>query len=511
MVPKHENLTNVTVAPFEKPLWWNKSASHSLERIIFIAPDSPTSKFGKITIFRMPPGPLLAIAAHTKQILGDSVHCAIVDEVVGDVLPTDIRPDKDLVAITAVTSNVNYAYARINQIKEKYGPVPVVFGGHHATHLPDETLCFADVVVRGESENVWPELLNDLKNGKLKQIYDGTKTTVDISGLDFPIPDISFLQQPQKYGTFIVYSSRGCINACPFCDMQAFFGKSFVRYRHIDNVAKEIESLPKRFTLSLADDNILNNRERAIELAKILGTSGTAWTCQTDIRIGDDPKLLDLFAKSGCIMCVIGFESIDKDAVKYVGKAKVNNPDNYERQIRNIKAAGINIYAELMFGLPGTRYPDTFEKTVEWLKKYNIDFAQMTVETPLPGTVLRDRMIKENRLLTRGSFGKPISWDDYDFLHVVSSPVGITPEQLQRGLHWAYYEFYGDTFWKSYISNFPNMLKSNWFDGWDSGGINLKSRILRTASSYLMFNSLVNTVKMHEMEINGRIEKVTSL
>lgn len=511
MMPGNEILKYVSVDPLEKPLWWDKSSCHTLERIIFIAPDSPTSKFGKIAIFRVPPGPLLAIAAHTKQILGDSINCLIVDEAVGDRLPTDIMPEKDLVAITAVTSNVNYAYARAKQIKEEYGPVPVVIGGHHATHLPDEALYFADVVVRGESESVWPEFLNDLRKGNLQQIYDGTKTTVDISGLDFPIPDVGLLQQIKKYSSFMVYGSRGCINACPFCDMQAFFGKSSVRYRHIANVEKEIGSLPKRLTLSLSDDNILNDRARAIQLANIAGATGAAWICQTDIRIGDDLELLELFAKKGCIMCVIGFESIEKDGVKYVGKAKVNNPENYERQIRNIRSFGITIYAELMFGIPQTKYPDTFRNTVDWLKTNKLDFAQLTIETPLPGTALRERMIKENRLLTNGAFGKRVTWDDYDFVNVVNSPVGLTPEHLQRGLHWAYHEYYKDTFWKSFLDHFPNMIQISWRNGWSTCGLNLKNRLLKTASYLLFYHSFVEIVRLHEMYVNGKIEKVTSL
>ncbi|MCL6588837.1 MAG: B12-binding domain-containing radical SAM protein [Firmicutes bacterium] len=511
MSTANEVLKYVTVVPLEKPLWWNKSSRHLLRRIIFIAPDSPASKLGKVTVFRVPSAPLLAIAAHTRQLFGDSIECVIVDKAVGDAMPRDITPDKDVVALTAVTSNVNYAYLEANKIKEEFGPVPVIVGGHHVTHLPEEALYFVDVVVRGEAESVWPKILDDLKSGNLQAIYDGTQFTVDISAPDFPIPDVSLVQQPQKYASFTVGTSRGCINNCPFCDMQAFYGKKPVRFRNYAHLEKEINSLPKRPSLTFADDNILNDRERAIRLAHILGDSGMAWICNTDIRIADDPELLNLFAKKGCFMIAIGFESIDKEAIKYVGKAKVNLPENYGRQIKNIHAAGLSIYAQLMFGIPGTKYPDTFQRTIDWLKTNGIEFAQMSITTPLPGTALRQRMIKENRLLTAGAFGRPISWDDYDFTHVVYSPEGITPEQLQRGFHWAWNEFYGDSFGKSLLKNLPKTLKSSWLEGWSNCGLNLKHRLVKTVGSLLLYESVVNKMKLYELEKGGVTEKVSSL
>ena len=47
-------------------------------------------------------------------------------------------------------------------------------GGAHASMLPEEALQHANAVVIGEAEEVWPVLVEDLRKGQLKQIYQGS-------------------------------------------------------------------------------------------------------------------------------------------------------------------------------------------------------------------------------------------------------------------------------------------------------------------------------------------------
>jgi radical SAM superfamily enzyme YgiQ (UPF0313 family) len=51
--------------------------------------------------------------------------------------------------------------------------VPVIMGGIHATMCVDEVMERVDSVVTGEAEHVWPQVLEDARDGNLKCPYDG--------------------------------------------------------------------------------------------------------------------------------------------------------------------------------------------------------------------------------------------------------------------------------------------------------------------------------------------------
>src|SRR5512145_2833186 len=75
----------------------------------------------------------------------------------------------DLVALTVETYNARRAYQIAMQFRRR--GVPVVMGGYHPTFLPDEALQFADAVVVGDAEGLWPQLVRDAQRGRLEKIY----------------------------------------------------------------------------------------------------------------------------------------------------------------------------------------------------------------------------------------------------------------------------------------------------------------------------------------------------
>ncbi len=75
----------------------------------------------------------------------------------------------DLVVITTMTIQANRAY-EICRIYKEMG-VPVILGGIHASMVPKEALEYANSVVIGEAESLWPCVLDDFLKGGLRQIY----------------------------------------------------------------------------------------------------------------------------------------------------------------------------------------------------------------------------------------------------------------------------------------------------------------------------------------------------
>ena len=95
---------------------------------------------------------------------------SIMDENLG-VPDYSALPRPDLVGITAFTSQANRAYEVADHFR-RLG-VPVVMGGIHATMCLDEALERVDAVVTREADGIWPQVLEDARQGRLKRRYDG--------------------------------------------------------------------------------------------------------------------------------------------------------------------------------------------------------------------------------------------------------------------------------------------------------------------------------------------------
>ncbi|MBD3203171.1 hypothetical protein GF327_02675 [Candidatus Woesearchaeota archaeon] len=92
--------------------------------------------------------------------------------------------------------------------------VQVVFGGMHTTANPKKVLKHCNASVVGEAEEIWPKVIKDFENNKLKNIYSQDKP-VDIDSL--PMPDLSIIDWSNYTFLSPIQASRGCIHKCKFC------------------------------------------------------------------------------------------------------------------------------------------------------------------------------------------------------------------------------------------------------------------------------------------------------
>jgi len=76
------------------------------------------------------------------------------------------------------TANAPRAYELATRYRRQ--GIPVVMGGVHPSALPQEALRFADSVVLGEGEVVWPEVLKDFQQGALKPLYPAPLTDLGV-------------------------------------------------------------------------------------------------------------------------------------------------------------------------------------------------------------------------------------------------------------------------------------------------------------------------------------------
>jgi radical SAM superfamily enzyme YgiQ (UPF0313 family) len=110
--------------------------------------------------------------------------------------------------------------------------------------------------------------------------------------------------------------------------------------------------------------------------------------------------------------------------------------------VRRLHDAGVMVNASFVFGMDGDG-PDVFDRTVDWAIEQGIETATFHIMTPYPGTALYRRLAAAGRIWHQ-------DWDRYDTRHVVFTPQGMTPTQLEAGYWRAYRDFYRwSSIWRS--------------------------------------------------------------
>jgi radical SAM superfamily enzyme YgiQ (UPF0313 family) len=389
-------------------------------RILLVNPGRGRKKRKGITgrAFEVPPLALGILASLTPK----DHEILLVDENLKEV---DFSCDPDLVAITTLTASAPRAYEISRRYRE--GGAKTVLGGIHPSAVPLEAIQHADVVAIGEAEGIWPRIIDDFEAGRLKKFYKGKKPNP--SQISIPRRDIFDTQ-----GYFLkstVQTSRGCPFGCDFCSVQRFFGNSF-RFRSVASVVEEVKALAAKFIV-FVDDNIAGSYKYARELFTSLAPLNIRWICQAPITIGKDMEFLKLMHKAGCRGVFIGFESIAPASLKEIGKS-CNAVDKFAEYIKRIHDAGISIEGAFIFGFDHDD-KSVFERTLEFVHKTKIDFAQFGTLTPFPGTKLWQKLKKQDRILTT-------DWRKYDITNAVFRPAGMTVEELDAGRNWMEDEFY---------------------------------------------------------------------
>ena len=303
--------------------------------------------------------------------------------------------------------------------------VKTVLGGIHPSFCTEEALQHSDSVVVGEAEGIWPGLLKDAEEGKLRRVYRSEGYT----DLTSSPATVRSLMSKKRYFADIVQTTKGCPFTCEFCSVYAFDGQK-IRNKPIDMVLKEIREVQgtdaqfKKKSVFFADDNIIANPKYARELFMALKACRLNWSCQASINISKDDDLLRLMKESGCGSILIGLESISAENLTRMNK-KLNLRYDYLTAIQKIQSHGILVHGSFILG---NDFDDlsSFDKLIHFIKEARLLMPLINILTPFPGTELHKRLDGEGRILHK-------DWSKYDAAHVVFKPALMSPEELMAG------------------------------------------------------------------------------
>ncbi len=346
-----------------------------------------------------------------------------IDEIYREI---DFDEPYDMVCVSSMTVQAERAYEILDIYRRK--GVFTILGGIHATIMPEEAKEHADVVIAGEGEVLFKQMLDDYLQGKVKRCYQQEEGgTFDLKEC---IPPRYDLIKEYDYPIINIYTTRGCPRKCTFCCASNVYG---IRYRRKTNeeILKEIDLIQLMYPdklLLFADDNFLILKNHSMELLKELKKRKIRWIAQADITVAQDDELLKLMHDSGCQWLVIGFESVSEKSLKNMESVEFKHKyaKNYSKYIQKIKSFGIQVYGTFIVGLDEDE-SSIFQATADFIMENELYGANITVPTPLPGTVLRRELEEAGRIRSN-------QWSDYTLWDVVIEPASMSVQELEDGL-----------------------------------------------------------------------------
>lgn len=311
------------------------------------------------------------------------------------------------VGATVMTATYPYAL-ELAQLIKSLDPVPVVFGGPHATYRYRKILeaePAVDFVVRFEGEWSALALVQALQNGTgLERIpnlawrangqivlNEGVPWVPDLDALPLPARDMLNLHDYPEIGQGTIFTSRGCPYNCIFCCSRSFNGPR-IRTHSLDRVIDEIKEMVHQYGTELIefqDDFFTFDKKRLLALCERLRAEnlGIRWGCQGRID-SVDREMLTRMSEAGCVYIYYGTESGDQEILNKMRKRiKV---EDFRQAVDWTHEAGIEVQTSLMIAFPWDT-EESLQRSIATMCRVEPDSLAVDFVTPFPGSELGDR------------------------------------------------------------------------------------------------------------------------
>lgn len=277
--------------------------------------------------------------------------------------------------------------------------VPVVIGGFHVSGvismLPEltpelkEAQALGITFYAGESEGRMADLLRDIDQGKLKQVYNFLHDAPGMEAAALPmLPKESVMRVVGHYASFD--AGRGCPFQCSFCTIINVQGRKS-RYRTADDVEAIVRANAERgiSRFFVTDDNFARNKNWEAILDRLikLQEEGMRFRLllQVDTLCHHTPGFIEKAAKAGCNAVFIGLENINPESLMGA-KKRQNKIWEYRDMLQQWRAQKVMTWAGYILGFP-TDTPETIARDIEIIKReLPIDILEFFYLTPLPGS-----------------------------------------------------------------------------------------------------------------------------
>jgi radical SAM superfamily enzyme YgiQ (UPF0313 family) len=279
----------------------------------------------------------------------------------------------------------------------------VVAGGSFASLCPDEYEPFADAVICGEAEYIWPAFCQDFESGKPDKLY---RETGEVDMEQSPIPRFDLLQL-DKYWSSSLQFSRGCPHRCEFCDIIVMFGRK-PRTKSPKQICAELDALRALGVrhVFFVDDNFSGHKKAVKELLRALIDYQIQhhfpfrFGAEATVDAAQDPELLKLMKQANFAWIFIGIETINRKSLEQTKKFQ-NLRQDALTSVRAIYAHGMDVYGGFIVGFDHDDL-SVFEQQYRFIIQSGIQVSIISLLNAIPRTPLYDRLKQEQRLIPDG-------------------------------------------------------------------------------------------------------------
>lgn len=391
---------------------------------------------------------LIANHLRARNFATDILDCEGLGLTVAEAVAQIADYDTALVVIvvygqqpSASTQNMYAASLLCTAVKEAMPERRILFVGGHVSALPERTMREekADFVCQGEGPATIVGLLQATDLDDRSQLSgvpglwyrnDGAATfscaapVIPQADLDRELPGMAFdllpmpnyrahnwhcfdhIHERQPYAS--LYTSLGCPFRCSFCCINAPFGKSSFRYWSPQFIIKQFDQLALEYNvknIKIADEMFVLREAHFLELCRLLKERNHGFNIWAYSRIDTvKPKYLAELKAAGVNWLALGIESKSKFVRDGVSKGRFEEEDIH-RVVQEIKAAGIHVIGNYIFGLPDDNF-DTMHETLTMALDMNCEMANFYSAMAYPGSQLFDMAIQDGIAL-------PATWLGY--------------------------------------------------------------------------------------------------
>ncbi len=372
------------------------------------------------------------------------------------------------------------AIAVSKAVKKRRPDIPVIWGGWHPSLFPE--MCagewFVDVVVIGQGEETFSEIVNRLAHGRSlervrgcligsdsKPILNSIRPPADINnfpGHDYELIDVEEYFEKKGRRQLDYISSQGCHFRCNFCADPAVFKRRWFGLAP-ERVVSEISELWSRYhftDLSFQDETYFTNQQRVGDIAEgfLKRNLAFSWfgTMRADQGRRLDEKILDICSQSGLRRVMIGLEAGAQKTIDRIQK-DIRIEDMYETAEKLIRFK-IGAIINVIVGFPGEEDESVSEtlRVAAELRSMSSDFElAIFYYRPYPGNPIADQLEEEGYQFP----GSLEEWARFDY--VGSSNEWLTPEQISDIEHFKFYQRFAYS-GKSGFMRSPLKILSRW-------------------------------------------------
>lgn len=294
----------------------------------------------------------------------------------------------------------------------------IIFGG---PHIPTQTASWltahpwVDVVVRGEGEETFAELLIKFLSSRDFSSIPGIicrqpNTNYCYKTSDRPFVDVNDLPSPYLLGCYdelieqsseieyqvILETNRGCPFRCAFC----YWGNGFSKIRTfgLDRLEREIAWIAeKKISYVFGADANFGMLPRDLTIAEFFVKQKQQSGYPHSFRVCYGKNVGDRIARVAELLesnslttgVTVSFQSTNPETLENIGRNNISL-DTYRQLLCQYREKNIRVYTELLLGLPGETYRSFAEGIEEVFQAGLYDQVGIFFCQVLPNTDMAD-------------------------------------------------------------------------------------------------------------------------